>query len=128
MFCPLYNVDVDPPRVDYFYPDGVIKKTRGENIEIIAITVGRLPLNINWTHNGSIIVNLTTLNNTSFMLTDVPYSDNMHFSKLTISSVGEVAQGVYKIVANNTGGRVESEEEVQLMLGELHKACPYIGP
>ena len=108
---------MDPPRVEYFYPDGVIKTTPGDTMEITSIIIGTDPLSITWTHNGSIIVNLTTLNNTSFVLNEVPYLNNMHFSKLTISGVGEVAQGVYKIVANNNGGRAESEE-AQLMLGE----------
>jgi hypothetical protein len=105
---------VDPPRIDYFYPDEVIKSTLGDTVEIISITTGTQPLSVTWYHNGSRVVNDTTVNDTHFSLTEIIYSE-MLFSKLTISNVGEGAQGVYKIVANNVGGRAESGE-AQLML------------
>jgi hypothetical protein len=110
----LPNTDVDPPRVDYFYPDGVFKSTPGETTEILSVTVGTQPLHVTWQHNGSRVVNNTTLNNTHFSLTELIYSE-MIFSKLTIDSVGEIAQGVYKMIANNGGGQAESGE-AQLML------------
>jgi hypothetical protein len=121
----LPNTDVDPPRVDYFYPDGVFKSTPGETTEILSVTVGTQPLHVTWQHNGSRVVNNTTLNNTHFSLTELIYSE-MIFSKLTIDSVGEIAQGVYKMIANNGGGQAESGE-AQLMLGEsISSSCPYI--
>ena len=70
-----------------------------------------------WQHNSFRVVN-QTLNNTHFLLTEFIYSENNTFSKLTITNVGEGAQGVYRVVAINDGGRAESEE-AQLMLSEF---------
>ena len=103
----------------------MIKSTPGDTTEIVSITTGTQPLSVTWYHNGSRVVNNTTINDTHFSLTEIIYSE-MLFSKLTISNVGEGAQGVYKIVANNVGGRAESGE-AQLRLGKhpsLHNTYP----
>ena len=119
------NVGVGPPRIDYFYPDEVFKIAPGDTVEIVSIVIGTQPLSVTWYHNGSRVVNDTTVNDTHFSLKEIIYSE-MLFSKLTITNVGEGAQGVYKIAANNVGGRTESEE-AQLRLGKhpsLHNTCP----
>ena len=116
---PLPNSGVDPPRIDYFFPRGVIKSPPGDTVEIISIIISTQPLSVTWEHNGSRLVNQTTINDTHFLLTEVIYSENnIICSILTITNVGEGAQGVYKVVAINNGGRAESAE-AELMLGEF---------
>lgn len=105
--------------VDYFYPEGVFKSPLGAERVITSLTTGSQPLDVTWRHNGSQIFNLSIINGTSTQFTVDNYTDDEAvFSKLTISGVGAVAQGVYKIVVSNDAGQDESEE-AQLMLGKL---------
>ena len=104
----------------------MFKITPGDTVEIFSIVIGTQPLSVTWQHNDSRVVNQTILNDTNFLLSEVIHT-GMMFSKLTITNVGEDAQGVYKVVANNTGGQVESEE-AQLVLGEFAKPCTCIVP
>ena len=89
---PIANAGVELPRIDYFYPGGMVNITPGDTIEIISLIVGTRPLSVTWQHNGSRVVNQTTPNNTHFLLTEVIHT-GMMLSKLTITNVGEGVQG-----------------------------------
>lgn len=116
--CSLFPIVATmPPRIEYFYPGGVFKSSPGATKVISSLIVGSQPLLVTWQHNGTDVINNSSIHNTQFTVNQFDDSNTI-FSQLTINGVGEVAQGVYKIVANNGAGRDESRE-AQLMLGEL---------
>ena len=105
--------------VDYFYPEGVFKSPPGATKVITSLTTGSQPLHVTWRHNGSQVINLSTINNTQFTVEQIyDLESEAVFSQLTINGVGAIAQGIYKIVVSNAAGQDESQE-AQLMLGKL---------
>lgn len=111
--------------VDYFFPEGVFTSPPGATTMITSLTTGSQPLHVTWTHNGSEVVNLSTINNTQFTVQQIDdLESEAVLSKLIINGVGAVAQGAYKIVVNNDAGQDESQE-AQLMLGKLHNLVRY---
>lgn len=121
------STEIIPPTVDYFYPLGVFKSPPGETEMITSLTTGSQPLHVTWTHNGSEVVNLSTINDTWFTVQQVnDVESELVFSKLIINGVGAVAQGTYKIVVSNDAGQDESQE-AQLMLGKLHNFSALLG-
>lgn len=110
--------------VDYFYPEGVFTSNPGETKVITSLTTGSQPLHVTWRHNGSEVVNLSTINDTQFTVQQIDDLESAVYSKLTIYGVGAVAQGTYKIVVSNDAGQDESQE-AQLMLGRLHNLVRY---
>ena len=103
--------------MNYFDPNGVIPSPPGIDTTIHSLTSGTQPLNVTWQHNGMNLSRLSILNNTHYDLRGA-IDDQTVFSVLTIKSLGNATQGVYKIVANNSGG-VTMSEAAELTIGEV---------
>ena len=97
-------------------PQGVVKSPIGDTQELDCLTVGSLPLDVTWLHDGSVVVNNSLVNITQYLIRKIPLS-NGAYSILTIDGVTEYVQGTYKCVAYNNAGEAESDK-VELMLGE----------
>lgn len=97
-------------------PQGVVKSPRGDTQMLDCLTEGSQPLDVIWQHDGSVVVNNSLVNISQYLIRKIPFS-NGAYSILTIDSVTEYVQGIYKCVAYNNAGEAESEK-VQLMLGE----------
>lgn len=100
----------------YFNPQGVVKSSRGENQTLDCLTLGSLPLDVTWLHDGSVIVNNSLVNISQYSINKITLPTGA-YSSLTINSVTEYVQGIYRCVGYNSAGEGESDK-VQLMLGE----------
>ena len=104
-----------PPFVHYFHPNGTYKLAADQDLHIQTITRGTLPLKVVWQHNNSNI----SINSQYNLIEIQDDAGEVVLSTLVIRRMKELLQGVYKIVANNSGGITTVSPEIMLLLGEL---------
>ena len=105
---------VSKPLVVYFYPNDTMRLTPGDNLLVYTLISGTQPLRVNWQHNGSKMMNYRTEHYIIQNFTD----DETTFCTLNFTAVVEGNQGVYNIMASNSGGRIMSTEMAQLVIGK----------
>lgn len=116
--------DGQPPMVTFLDPQGVVKSPRGGTQRLDCLTEGSQPLDVTWLHDGTVVVNNSLVNISQYLIQNISFNTGA-YSILTIDSVTEHVQGIYKCAAYNSAGEAESDK-VQLMLGEC-RVCAHWG-